>query len=555
MKKSETFQKCIKYFNNLRFKQKLILSYVLIGVVPFCIFACILYVRTERSMKQAVETGFENVFATQLDAIQTRVERIENAMELICVDDAVIRVATMPYTNEYSKYVDIAGRFDSALQSLLLMNSELSSYQLYLSNNLIGTRSNFLSLENLKDTEMYEVLQSTYQSQWFWKEGDLLLARKIYNVSNKNDFAVLVLNVSYEEMFSNLENVMYQVVLRDIPVYQMEPEIEKEDYLKKKASIMSGAGSFSMYMDRSEAEKENQDTLLMFVLLISGSSVILLVLINAFSNAFVRRINRINNYFSRAVKEKFAITIPVDYQDEIGEMTEHVNAMIAETRHNIYDVYRSRLKQREYEIKALQAQINPHFLYNTLSAVNWFALQSEDERISGIVTSLAKFYRTALNNGENITTIKSEIENIQAYLDIQLRIHGNSFDVEYEIDSEVMDYNMPHLILQPVVENAVEHGIDRKEDGRGQLFIRIYSTEDAILFEIRDNGPGMSEEILEGLLKKKKSGYGLRNVNKRLELFFGTEYEFRFDCTEETCCYMRIPKRLDMLQQESQSVD
>lgn len=522
------------------------LSYFLVGVVPFCILVCILYIRTVQNMEQSIENNFENVFETHLENIQAHVMRIENAVELICTNNIITKVATVSYTDEYSKYMDITKRFDSAMQSLLIMNPELSSYQLYTSNNLVGTRSNFFSIEDLKNTDIYTTLEATYQSQWFYKNDKLYLARKIYNESNLSDFSILAFEVSYQEIFSNLEGTPYEFILREVPITQPALDLDKNNYSTKTSFIMGGAGVFSMYMDKSEANRKNQDTLLIVALLIAASSAALLAIINVFSNIIVRRIERINSYFSRVVKEHFSTTIPIDYYDELGTIIVSVNDMIVETRRNIYDTYKSQLRQREYEIKALQAQINPHFLYNTLSAINWYALQSGDERISNIVTSLAKFYRTALNNGKNITTIQREIENIQSYLDIQLNIHSNSFDVEYQIDSNAADYKMPHLILQPVVENAVEHGIDHKEDGRGKLLIQIFTTEDTITFKIHDNGPGMNDEVLDGLLKNKKSGYGLRNVDKRLKLFFEENYTFTFECIQGTCCHICIPKRLDL---------
>ncbi|HJD21594.1 MAG TPA: sensor histidine kinase [Candidatus Gemmiger faecigallinarum] len=546
MKIPETLARAAGRFHDLKFKQKLLFSYILVGVLPFVVFCVYLYSQTMQSIEQAAEDGFSSVFRTHVEAIQRRAERLENAIDTICMDDTVSNVATTSYTNEYMKYVDITGRFDSAIQSLMLMNPELTSYRLYMDNNLVGARRNFLPMDQIRETDFYRALGGSYQSQWFYQDGELCLAQRIYNASQLDNFAVMVLTVSADGIFSDLEDVPYRLVMQGGVMHEAGLDGGEEHYLSRSAAILGGAGTFTMYLNKSEIEKDGGDTLFAITVVVVAISILLFAAIHAFSRTFSRRIDRINGCLSGVVKNDFAVQIPVDYHDEIGTMTEYINNMIAETRHSIYDVYQSRLRQREYEIRALQAQINPHFLYNTLSAINWYALQSGDERISGIVTSLSRFYRTALNSGESLTTVRNEIENIQAYLDIQLSIHSDSFDVQYRIDPGVMAYRIPNLILQPVVENAVEHGIDHKEDGRGMLEILAEDAGGEICFQIRDNGPGMDPETLQRLLKTKKTGYGLRNVDKRLELFFGKNYELSFACDRGTCCTIRIPKKTEL---------
>lgn len=547
MKKMKIWQRIQKWFNNLKFKKKLLLSYLLVGIVPFTLICGYLLSYATRNIEQAMEDGFQRTFEAQVGEMQSRAQRIENAIDLVCMDDTVINVATASYTSEYRKYMDISGRFDSAMESLLLMNPEITSYTMYVSNNMAGTRSDFVPLERLADAPVFSALQRDYQSKWYYQDGGLYLAQKVYNANSVHNYAVLVLKISDKKFFADMDQALYQVSFGgEDPVFGIETVENEERYSQKTAGIFGGAGELTLFFDRSEARASARETLVVMVTVLLLSFGVLILLISIFSNWFVRRIQRINQYLSRVVKEEFTLMIPVDYQDEIGEMTGYVNDMIEETRYNIYDVYQSELKKRKYEIKALQAQLNPHFLYNTLSAINWYAIQSGDERISGIVTSLSKFYRTALNNGESVTTIRNELQNIQAYVDIQLRIHDGSFTVEYEIDEAVMDYRIPNLILQPLVENAIEHGIDQKEDGNGYLLIRASAGENAISFEIRDNGPGMTQEVMDRVLEMKTASYGLRNVNRRLQLFFGEEYALRFQCDQGTCVRLRIPKKTEL---------
>ena len=180
-------------------------------------------------------------------------------------------------------------------------------------------------------------------------------------------------------------------------------------------------------------------------------------------------------------------------------------------------------------MKALQAQINPHFLYNSLSLINWMALESDQEEISKITLSLSMFYRTALNKGKNILKVRDEIKNMRSYLDIQLMMHDYEFDVDIQIDEDILDYNILNLILQPLIENAIDHGIDLKTDGRGCIKITGEKQNDQIALIVSDNGVGMSKEQAESILSNKSNGYGVKNVNERIKLYYGEQYHLKIE--------------------------
>lgn len=175
-------------------------------------------------------------------------------------------------------------------------------------------------------------------------------------------------------------------------------------------------------------------------------------------------------------------------------------------------------------MKALQWQINPHFLYNTLSFINWQALRRDAHDISHVVTAMAKFYRTALNRGNNIISVREELDNIRSYIEIIQAMNEYSFDVVYDIDERVCRYDTINLILQPLAENAVKHGINLKTEGRGRLLVSAHLGDGVIRFSVEDNGPGMPPETAESILTRQSAGYGLKNVNERLHLLFGAEY-------------------------------
>lgn len=191
----------------------------------------------------------------------------------------------------------------------------------------------------------------------------------------------------------------------------------------------------------------------------------------------------------------------------------------------------------------LQAQLNPHFLYNTLSFINWSAIRAGEMEIAKISRDISAFYRTALNSGKATTTIEEELLNAQSYINIQLALHNNSFDAVCEIEESCKPCQVICNILQPLIENALEHGIDKKRDGRGLLRILIKKEGEELLLAVTDNGQGFAAEEGNQAVNQESKGYGLKNVNDRIRIFYGEDYgiEIRSKAGEDTRIQIRIP--------------
>ncbi|MGO4537923.1 sensor histidine kinase [Paenibacillus sp. 2TAB19] len=217
--------------------------------------------------------------------------------------------------------------------------------------------------------------------------------------------------------------------------------------------------------------------------------------------------------------------------DEIGRLGYLYNSMVSQIKMLIDDVYASSLKQREAELKALQSQINPHFLYNTLNLINWSAVQKGDNEISEMVVSLSQVFRLSLNSGNEYALLEQEMELVRHYLFLQKKRYTSRFSFEIEMDPIVSKLQMPKLLLQPLVENAIIHGIEPSE-GNGIIYVRAYAEQEWAVLEVTDNGPGMPEEQVKRLLGKggiplrnsntvvSHSGMALSNIKERLALFY-----------------------------------
>ena len=219
----------------------------------------------------------------------------------------------------------------------------------------------------------------------------------------------------------------------------------------------------------------------------------------------------------------------VESQDEIAVLVRNFNDMTKEIGSLVDDMKKNHEMLRMIEMKLLQAQINPHFLYNSLSLINWKAIEYEQEDISEITLALSNYYRTSLNKGKNILSFEQELSNMQSYLKIQQIMHDNSFDVVINVSEEVMPCESLNLILQPLVENAIDHGIDLLTDRKGVITVEAKMQTDEegkklVCVTVSDNGVGMDKETAQNFLTVQSKGYGARNVNDRIRLYYGESY-------------------------------
>lgn len=218
-----------------------------------------------------------------------------------------------------------------------------------------------------------------------------------------------------------------------------------------------------------------------------------------------------------------------------GRLLERIRSLIAAIR-------AEQERKRRAQVKLLQAQINPHFIYNSIELISWTARRHGVPEISEIVYHLGRMLRTALNRGEDVLTIARELEHVESYLELQRYKYENSFVVHWRVDEGVKAGYTVKLLLQPLVENCICHGF-RGVGDKGEIFIAAEREERDVVFTIRDNGCGMDEEAMELVLKKESRGYGVHNIEERVRLWFGEGYGLRYSAVETggIAVTLRIP--------------
>lgn len=275
--------------------------------------------------------------------------------------------------------------------------------------------------------------------------------------------------------------------------------------------------------------------LLMIVLLLGISYII--------TNSLTKRLNNVIRMMQRFKKGDFNVQIIDSSSDELGFLSAVFNDMVKRIKTLIIDNYQSNIDKKDAQLKALQAQIKPHMLYNSLSTISRLAERQDTVSIKKMVKALCKYYRLSLNKGSDYLPIYEEIEHLKAYMDIFAIRHKNLFHVCYKIDPAIYGYDTVKVLLQPFVENVFEHAV--YDLGKPiTILIEGESEGEDIVFRIIDNGMGIRSSSLASILGTDGKGYGIKNVDERIKIHFGDSYGVKIFSIYGggTTAVIRIPK-------------
>ena len=250
----------------------------------------------------------------------------------------------------------------------------------------------------------------------------------------------------------------------------------------------------------------------------------------------------------------FDAKVSVHGKDEIAELGNVLNNMSSQLLELIRSVTEKERQSNYLELQTLIYQINPHFLYNTLDSINMLARKNDDIQVALMVTNLSRLFRLSLNRGRDVITVREEMMQVTYYLKIQKFRFEEQLDWNINFDDEILEYRMLKFIMQPLVENAIYHGIKSKNE-YGKLTIRGYKDKNMLIFVIKDTGKGMDEDTLTKLYQrinekkrdeKENRGYGIWNVNQRIKLYYGEQYGLQIDSIVDkgTSIYIKIPAEI-----------
>lgn len=265
------------------------------------------------------------------------------------------------------------------------------------------------------------------------------------------------------------------------------------------------------------------------------------------SYALTKPLKNLEINMKRAERGEFDIRVEIESTNEIGKLARTFNLMIMKIKELMSQIVMEQEMKRVSELKALQAQIKPHFLYNTLDSIIWMAETGKMEEVVEMTSSLSKLLRSTIGEGEELIPIARELEHIRHYLTIQNMRYRNKFTYSIEVHEDIFECSILKLVLQPLVENAIYHGIKHNPE-QGHILIRGKKEQNDITIQVIDNGVGMNPEQMSKLLLQKAdyrigSGVGVANVDHRIQLYFGDHYGLSFtsEMEEGTTVTLRIP--------------
>lgn len=581
-------------YKNLKIRQKILLFYIPLILLPLL---TVVLISNNIFVKAVTDITKKNI-EEESTLIQIRVEGIISDTQT-CATMVIRNINTIykDYTqsdNDSVSFVSIQNQLTNALSYDAGAFKDIDSI-IYIDNkyNVVSSCPVLVDKDELKKNEIIQNLMKSGPPTNVWypmeirntltrndKSPILSYGKKVINENTGKVMGYLVINVK-EETLSSIYNFdsktgdkTYCLIDKDgvcvsavdknllftepFPGLHISEEesadnwssnilIKNEQYIFASTRIEKVDLFLVCQMKLAVLTKEAKvnETI---VILVGGLCVLgAFAATTLLSNVIARPIVKLTKVAGEVRTGNLRIKSDIDSQDEIGTLALVFNEMIYNTEEFIERIKLEQKKKKEFELALIQAQINPHFLYNTLDLIYVLCEMKENNLAAETTKSLADFYRISLSQGRTMITIKEEIQNVKDYLQIQGTRYKDILEYEFDIAENIGDCPILKLTLQPIVENAIYHGI--KPQNGGKIHIRGYETDDAVILEVEDNGQGIDKEKVKLLnrfeeLKEKRASFGLSNVDERIKLYFGQEYGLHVYSTlkEGTKIVVRLPK-------------
>ena len=566
-------KKLLHIFKNLRFQRKIIAISLLISLIPTALLGLFSYTQMRTLLIDREKTAIQETLNQEVIQLDYKINSFLSTMNQITWNENIRLALSKNYDSNFDMYLTYRDTIDPLFLTIRSLNTDITAITIYTDVNIYPHGQTLRTLTDAQNQIWYDqACQTTTPFFSLSSDGQTLylidrihythvpytsmicmaidLSASMQNADSlfNNNYGFLLANASGETIYSytNLPEASLTPDMScdmlfndDLTGYITETETLSNTgwnvFLYRPARFISSAASRITYIVWG--------MILLCIVLIFFVSILL-------SKVIVAPIETLSAGMRQVESGNYEVAIYCDSKDEIGQLILSFQKMVETINNLINKVLFDQIQQQKYEIEILQSKINPHFLYNSLSLINSKAILSGQNDISQMARLLSTFYRTMLNKGQQITTIASELENTKSYISIQQMMHSNSFETIYDIDEAVLGYEIPILLLQPLAENAILHGLDHRElPGPAILSISCYQQNLDIIFKVMDNGCGMSETQCEQILTADSSGYGVKNVHQRIQLYYGTDYGLTFHSTPNMGTYVLVKINKYLLKQ------
>lgn len=515
-------------WNRLKKSFILILCLPILGLGSYMVYSSIRFVKEERFLEigKLIE---QNV----LD-LNNRMEQCENSLIYVASNYTLQEFLQMD-ESDYLKINQASKNVGPLLYNVMLSNQYYQSISVYTDKHFSVMNDLLESTSEVENEEWYVCSLNTPDICWWYEDGEIFLTRRIttaYPVKTIGVIRVEVKNRLFDESFQIFEKVPVRITLNE-DVILFQDVTWKDSFYNETQQLLPEPFQLRYEVNHEYFYPTTGMTIAFPMIIILGVLLLAGCVISVVLRMLVKEVDYLVEKVEEVKTGNLEVQIEEVQTEELNILATSIKDMLERIRQLIQKVYQTEIEQKELELEVLRSKISPHFLYNNLSAINWLAIEREQDDIYEITTQMAAFYRTALNKGKRMDSLKLEITNIKAYINLQLISHEYSFDVVYEVEDDILECIIPTFILQPLVENAIEHGIDLLRSGRGKLIIRAYRKESVLYLEVEDNGKSLFEKIGRNILSEDAYGYGTGNVNRRIQLVHGDKYGLKIYASEK----------------------
>ena len=549
-------KKLLHWFNGIKLRYKLAIFYSLFCFLPVMLLFWLSFLQMRSIIDDKGKMNLQSYLQQSVSSMDRTLDGYNSLSDYIAFDRTLAEVFSMEYGTPYEQYEQLTQKVDPILRTASYFHGGMLQITIYTDNGMVKHDTTVAPVSEIEETDWYQKTLEHPGLNWFanYQEETLFSARKLAFSGAREGVNILYMDVDYQKLFTPYAETLISECGLYITDQDGKLVFEESRFSGKNQNYDLTYSEFLEQRDRGSTDYiilcEQSNTTGWTVWLyqpvgLAGEAMrpigvmagvtILICIFAAVLAYFITsgmvssRIERLTHFMQEVQEGSMDMQMESDDRDEIGMLYRGFGSMMKRIRTLINEVYLSKITQKEAELKALQAQINPHFLYNTLSLINWKALAAGEEDISRMTLALSTFYRTALNRGRNVLQVETELSNTRAYLEIQSMLHDGDFDYEIEAQTEILQCESLNLILQPLVENAIHHGIEEKTDGRGKITVRGWKEDNCVWFMVEDNGVGMEQEVADKILTMESKGYGVRNVDERIRLCYGEKYAMKVE--------------------------
>lgn len=568
--------------NAMTIQRSILYPSILIVVISILIASLTAYFNFRDSTGEIVQDSSKEINKQIILNFENYIDSVIDTANYI--QQKTIEYGLQNQTNELDDIYQQAAEVQTDIESIVLLDRDgdvvinssnipisildLTSRSWYLDAQDIPAIYHFSSphIQDIYDNSNVSVITVTKQIEYYdngnKNNGVLVLDINISNIitltetTNLGDGGhIVILNDDDSLIYTNNDlcddGVCPSIELAKDLFGGEEVTIEGQSMYANVNTLSSTRWRMATFINTEIVRQTSNQTLLVLGLMTLSTIAITILVSYIVSNRISSPINRLKTHMQAIEQGDFYDQITIEGQKEVQVLAHSFNSMIEEIKRLLDRVVEEQRSKRRTEFVALQNQINPHFLYNTLDSIVYLSEHNMNDKVAQMVIALSRFFRISISRGENIIRLEEELEHARNYLLIQQIRYHEKFTFEFDIEDGLQDVQVVKLSLQPLIENAIYHGINT-EYGEGKIIIRAYRNNNCLVLEVEDNGYGMEQDTIEELYQRitvETSGksVGMRNVYQRLKLYYGEDVRFEIlsELDESTTIRISIPRKGD----------